>query len=53
MLETPVLTTAEYEQLLANEEEAFEVAEISLRFTEDLEKELNRIKTEAEARSKE
>jgi glutamate synthase (NADPH) large chain len=49
MLDTPVLTTGEYEQLLENKEEAFEVAEISLQFTGDLEKELNRIKAEAEA----
>ncbi|MBD8033260.1 glutamate synthase large subunit [Solibacillus merdavium] len=48
-LETPVLSTAEYELLLNNEEEAFKVAEISLKFTENLESELNRIKTEAEA----
>ncbi|AWE08462.1 glutamate synthase large subunit [Lysinibacillus sp. 2017] len=49
MLDTPVLTTAEYEQLLDNEEEAFQVAEISLKYIENLEIELNRIKTEAEA----
>ena len=48
-LETPVLSTAEYELLLNNEEEAFKVTEISLKFTENLESELNRIKTEAEA----
>ena len=49
ILDTPVLTTAEYEQLVNNKEKAFEVAEISLSFTENLESELNRIKTEAEA----
>lgn len=49
MLDTPVLTTAEYEQLLKSKESAFEVAEISLTFTGDLEGELNRIKTEVEA----
>ncbi|MFS0875863.1 glutamate synthase large subunit [Solibacillus isronensis] len=49
LLKTPVLTTAEYEQIVNNNEEHFEVAEISLKFTENLESELNRIKTEAEA----
>lgn len=49
MLETSVLTTAEYEKLLNNGHRDFEVAEISLQFTESLENELNRIKTEAEA----
>src|SRR5690606_2298735 len=49
LLKTPVLTTAEYEQVVNNSEEHFEVAEISLKFTENLESELNRIKTEAEA----
>jgi glutamate synthase (NADPH) large chain len=48
MLDTPVLTNAEFEQLIQNKEEHFEVAEISLKFTEDLENELNRIKVEAE-----
>lgn len=49
ILDTPVLTTAEFNQLINNQEEAFEVAEISLSFTENLESELNRIKTEVEA----
>jgi glutamate synthase (NADPH) large chain len=49
ILDTPVLTTAEYEQLINNKEEDFGAVEISLYFTENLENELNRIKTEAEA----
>ncbi|MEK4230512.1 glutamate synthase large subunit [Solibacillus sp. FSL H8-0538] len=49
MLDTPVLTNAEYNNLINNNEEHFQVAEIRLSFTEDLEKELNRIKAEAEA----
>ncbi|MCH7323004.1 glutamate synthase large subunit [Solibacillus sp. MA9] len=49
ILETPVLTTAEYEKLMNNGDSDFEVAEISMKYTESLESELNRIKTEAEA----
>ncbi|MER1986904.1 MAG: glutamate synthase large subunit [Solibacillus sp.] len=49
LLDTPVLTNAEYEKLVNNTEEDFQVAEIPLLFTEDLENSLNQLTLAAEA----
>ncbi|SOC41100.1 glutamate synthase large subunit [Ureibacillus acetophenoni] len=46
-LETPILTTSEYNQILLLDDHQFKSKAISLEFTESLEKELDRIFSEA------